>query len=406
MKRFSYILRCAWCIIFMLLTTPHANAQTDSILLQSMDSVEIGLLTCGAGDEVYSLYGHTAIRYHDKGREQDLAINYGMFSFKQKFFVPRFVFGLTDYEMGIIPFQTFVDEYHTARRWIIEQLLNLTREEKWAITQAIDENYRPENRVYRYNYFYDNCTTRARDMITDHIQGNVVYPINTHILASYRSMIHECTASYPWASFGNDLLLGVKADAKTNYNARQFLPDSLMQDFAHAIIIDTHGHRRALVDSTFHILYEPNLHGVAHSSLLKPITCALIFLLIVLTVCAIEWSTKRVWWGFDALIMILNGLAGFILFLMIFSKHPTVSLNFQILAICPLSLFFAYSAIKKLRQHQFPSYFKFWSALLLLFFALGYWQNYAEGMFIMALSLLIRMAWLYHSCKKLNKSTK
>ena len=81
----------------MLLTTVYTDAQTDNALLQSMDSVEIGLLTCGPGEEVYSLYGHTAIRYHDKGRDQDLAINYGIFSFKQKFFILRFVFGLTDY---------------------------------------------------------------------------------------------------------------------------------------------------------------------------------------------------------------------------------------------------------------------------------------------------------------------
>ncbi len=406
MKRFSYILRYAWSVIFMLLTTAHVNAQTDSILLRSMDSVEIGLLTCGPGEEVYTLYGHTAIRYHDKGRNQDLAINYGMFSFKQKFFILRFVFGLTDYEMGIVPFQSFVNEYHAAGRWIIEQILNLTREEKWAITQAIDENYRPENRVYRYNYFYDNCTTRARNMITDHIQGNVVYAVNTQTPVTYRSMIHQWTASHPWASFGNDLLLGVKADTQTDYNARQFLPDSLMQDFANAIVIDTHGHRRALVDSTFHILYEPDHDGIAHSSLPMPITCALIFLLIVLIVCAIERGTKRVWWPFDVLLMTLDGLAGLILFLMIFSKHPTVSLNFQILALCPLSIFFAYPTIKKLRSKQINPYLIFRSVLLLLFFVLGYWQNYAEGIYIVALSLLIRIAWLHYNCKKINKTTK
>ena len=406
MKRFSYILRYAWGVIFMLLTTTHVNAQTDSILLRSMDSVEIGLLTCGPGEEVYTLYGHTAIRYHDKGRNQDLAINYGMFSFKQKFFILRFVFGLTDYEMGIVPFQSFVNEYHAAGRWIIEQILNLTREEKWAITQAIDENYRPENRAYRYNYFYDNCTTRARNMITDHIQGNVVYAVNTQMPVTYRSMIHQWTASHPWASFGNDLLLGVKADTQTDYNARQFLPDSLMQDFANAIVIDTHGHRRALVDSTFHILYEPDHDGITHSSLPMPITCALIFLLIVLIVCAIERGTKRVWWPFDVLLMTLDGLAGLILFLMIFSKHPTVSLNFQILALCPLSIFFAYPTIKKLRSKQINPYLIFRSVLLLLFFVLGYWQNYAESIYIVALSLLIRIAWLHYNCKKINKTTK
>ncbi|WP_423809215.1 DUF4105 domain-containing protein, partial [Prevotella pectinovora] len=71
------------------------------------DSIRVSLLTCSPHDEIYSLYGHTAIRYEDKASKTDIVVNYGMFSFKKPFFVARFVLGLTDYEMGIQDFNDF-----------------------------------------------------------------------------------------------------------------------------------------------------------------------------------------------------------------------------------------------------------------------------------------------------------
>ena len=153
MKRFTTHLRIVFIAILLLMTTMPTFAQADSTMLKSMDSVRISLLTCGPGNQVYSYYGHTAIRYHDLARQQDIAINYGIFSFQKSYFILRFVFGLTDYEMGIEDFATFISTYSHRGSWVKEQVLNLTRKEKWAITQAIDVNYRPENRVYRYNYF-------------------------------------------------------------------------------------------------------------------------------------------------------------------------------------------------------------------------------------------------------------
>lgn len=157
-KRFRSLLRYIAPIIFLLLTYCNSmSAQQDSSLLQKMDSVEISLLTCQPRQSVYSLYGHTAIRIQnhcsDAGMGADLAVNYGMFSFSKPYFVLRFVFGLTDYEIGIETFQEFCPEYERVGCGVLQQQLNLNREEKLALLQAIDENYRPENRVYRYNYF-------------------------------------------------------------------------------------------------------------------------------------------------------------------------------------------------------------------------------------------------------------
>lgn len=399
MKRLKWNFRVSLLFIFISLTCRSAHAQADSAILKSMDSVRISLLTCGPGNQVYSLYGHTAIRFQDIGRDQDLVINYGMFSFHQRFFIIRFVFGLTDYEMGIVPFTDFLSEYAGEGRWVKQQTINLTREEKMAITQAIDENYRPENKTYRYNYFYDNCTTRARDMITDHINGSVLYHEDRSTVNSYRSMVHQWTTEHPWARLGNDLLLGVKADSRTNPAERQFLPDSLRKDFDDALIINKDGSRRALVAQTAWLI-PPVDKSAAKEFPLSPLQCALILLAVTLAVCAMEWYRRKIYWGYDALLMAADGAAGLILLAMVFSQHPTVSLNTQILLFCPLSLVFLYAVIKKLRHHRIHHYLNLWALMIVLFLILYIVQKYEAAVGIVALSLLIRISSLRMLCRK------
>ena len=237
MKRLDSLLRILFLAVFVFLT-PGVRATGDGSRDHGMDSVEISLLTCSPGNEVWSLYGHTAIRLRDPARQQDLAVNYGMFSFGQKYFALRFVFGITDYEMGIQPFPMFLMEYARNGRGVVQQTLRLSPGEKAAILQAVYENYLPANRTYRYNYFYDNCTTRARDMLVGHLDGRVAYAVDPAVTTSYRDMIHQWNAGHRWARFGNDLLLGVRADAPTDHAQQQFLPDSLRHDFARATVID------------------------------------------------------------------------------------------------------------------------------------------------------------------------
>ena len=220
---------------------------TRDTTLAAMDSVEFCLLTCQPHDEIYSLYGHTALRYHDLRSKQDWAFNYGVFNFKAPYFVLRFVFGLTDYELQAVPMSYFVEEYRRFGSEVTEQVLNLTPEEKAALYYALAENVQPQNKIYRYNYFYDNCTTRARNIVERCIKGALQYPPSERDgEVTYREMVHACTAQHPWATFGNDLLLGVKSDLPTDMSQQEFLPANLMQDFAQAYILNPDGSRRPL----------------------------------------------------------------------------------------------------------------------------------------------------------------
>lgn len=400
MKRFKRNLIKTTLIFFLLLTHQiSALCQTrESSLQPEMDSVEISLLTCGPRPAVYSLYGHTAIRYQDKAHGTDIVINYGMFSFGKPFFVLRFVFGLTDYEMGIEYFSDFLAQYSPSGCGVRQQTLNLTSKEKAAIAAAIDENYRPENRVYRYNYFYDNCTTRARDIITSHIDGTTMYKREADSEATFRSMIHKYNETHRWARFGNDLLLGVKADRPTTLSEQQFLPENLSNDFATAEIVGN-GTRRNLVSNDILIL--PHTQDVGSDSFpLSPTVCmaSLAALIVLLTLA--ECRTKANFWLLDTILMLADGLCGLILLAMVFSQHPTVSLNLQILLLNPMSAIMLVPTIKALRRQRANLWLKAWAACIILFIAGGFIQSYAEGMYFVALSLLFRYSVKIHLFKK------
>ena len=135
MKQKLYLIYI-WVLFLLALPTNHVQGQ-EGQLNANLDSIDISLLTCGPGNESYSYYGHTAIRIHDKHDQRDVVVNYGMFSFEQKHFVWRFIFGLTDYQMGMVSFADFMKEYEKENRWVQEQLLNLTPKEKEDIVKEI-----------------------------------------------------------------------------------------------------------------------------------------------------------------------------------------------------------------------------------------------------------------------------
>lgn len=390
MKRFYQLLSLATVFVLSL----NAKAQnTDSMMISRMDSVEISLLTCSPHEAIYSLYGHTAIRINDQRNGEDLAVNYGLFSFEKPHFVLRFLFGLTDYEMGIEPFEAFCRQYRYYGSSVTQQVLNLTNEEKWNIVKAVNINYMPENSVYRYNYFYDNCTTRAVDMLTTHLaDAHVVFEGEQQKYPSFREMVHGCLPHHPWNRFGNDMLLGVKADCKTTLREHQFLPANAMDDFRHAMIVGQDGSNRPLVLRE-EIVVPEGAQDVWKDFPLSPKDVFLIVLAITVLITLLEAFTRKVLWGYDALLMILCGLAGIVLFLMLFSQHPTVRVNLLLLLLNPLPLFFIWRMIRRARKRLPDRQYAGWIILICLFFIGGIWQHYAEGIFLLASSLLIRNVW-------------
>lgn len=331
------------------------NATVGAQSMTNPDRIQISLLTCSPGKEVWAQYGHTAIRYYDKESGEDLAINYGIFSLDQTYFIPRFVLGMTDYRMGVQPMDMFLAQYSYEGRGVVEQVLNLSAEDKEVIYKALQENMKPENVVYRYNYFFDNCTTRARDMLVNHLHGKVVYPPAEED-ATFRSMIHNWNNKYEWSQFGEDLLLGVNADRKTTKSEQQFLPENLRSDFDKARY-----NGKPLVKET-NVLLDAETEVAEPVFPLSPLSIALIFAVISLVMMLFSYRRQQVYWAWDLALMLTSGLMGIIFFVMIFSQHPCVSLNFILLFFNPLPLFFLYSTIKKKKV----IWWKIWGVLIIL----------------------------------------
>ena len=380
-----------------LANTPNASTYEPTWL----DSVDISLLTCGPGQEVWSYYGHTALRIEDKSHGTDLAVNWGMFSFNQDYFILRFVFGLTDYQVGIFPMDRFIEEYRSEGRWVKQQKLALTRGEKLRILFAIEKNNMEENRTYRYNFFYDNCTTRARDMIVNHLGPHDTDFKNVNAQSTYRTEIHRWNENHRWARFGNDLLLGYKADTPINKEQWEFLPENLYKDFEvearkdtsvqtdkHVGTYPTKDSYIKLVDSTFYVVPPQATTEISESITPRMVSLCILAFIVLLSI--IEWKGKKNFWWLDTTLLTITGLPGLILLAMVFSQHPTVQANFQILILNPLNLIFVWSATKQLRRKGYHWYLTLWGGLVILALYLQIWQDYAEGMVILALSLLIR----------------
>ena len=369
-------------LTLILVSSAPVAAQED---IPPMDSVEFSLLTCQPHDEVYSLYGHTAIRYHElRPGGLDWAFNYGVFDFKKPHFVARFVFGLTDYELGAYPYKYFVKEYRRFGSMVTEQVLNLTDEEKMALHDALAINLRPENKIYRYNYFYNNCTTKARDIIESCINGKVEYAGREDYTPSYRDIVHSMTRNNPWSRFGNDLLLGIKADWKTDLRQQEFLPGNLLYDFDHAQIYSNGSYRPLIKERR--IAVPAGVQIIESGFPLTPLACAAILLAVGIVIFFFEWRKKRVFVLWDVLLMMTTGTIGIVLTLMLLSQHPTVSLNLQIILCNPLPWLFLWPVIRG-RETR---YWKITAILAVLFLIGSFFQCYAEGIHVLALCLLMQ----------------
>ncbi|HEY6915742.1 MAG TPA: DUF4105 domain-containing protein, partial [Paludibacter sp.] len=187
-----------FCIFLCII---NINAQQISI----SDSAVISLITCSPGEEVYSKFGHTAIRINDSSKGLDLVFNYGIFSFETANFYLKFIKGETDYQLGVYETAYFLPEYKQRNSSVWEQILNLTVPEKRNLINLLITNYQPENRIYRYNFIFDNCATRPRDKIMEALQGYVKFQPNNDS-KTFRQWVGVYVGTDTWLKFGIDVV--------------------------------------------------------------------------------------------------------------------------------------------------------------------------------------------------------
>jgi hypothetical protein len=200
--------------------------------------IKVSLLTCSPGAELYSIFGHTAIRVKSNSNF-DIIYNYGTFDFEDPDFYKNFVKGKLDYFVSAEKFEMFMREYEYENRGVIEQDLNMTCDERYKLFNALRENSKEENKYYKYQYLFDNCSTRPRDIIIKGFNDRVSFKnILPDPPPTYRDMIHEYLdrGKQYWSEFGIDLLLASRIDRKVSNLNGMFLPDYLMKGFDSATV--------------------------------------------------------------------------------------------------------------------------------------------------------------------------
>lgn len=365
---------------------------------QTADSTRISLLTCASGGEIYSLFGHTAIRYENFTRGIDAVFNYGMFNFNAPNFVFRFALGETDYQLGVTDYQRFTDEYSYQGRDVWQQTLNLTPDEKERLTRLLEENYRPENRVYRYNFFYDNCATRPRDLIEKAIDGTLQYADNMtedNTGVSFRDLLHKYSEGHLWSRFGMDLCMGSLADKPINRRLMMFVPFYVQQFFNSAQIINKEGQARPLVSGEEKIVITGFTDADHRSGGISPMQASLLLFILVTAATIYGIKRRKTLWGLDLVLFFCAGAAGCILaFLALFSQHPAVSPNYLLFVFHPFHLFCLPWMINKVRKGRKSRYMALNCIVLTLFILL--WaiipQRFDFAVLPLALCLLVRSA--------------
>lgn len=401
MKRLLHIILLA-LLLPMVPSASSGQVPSDGFIVVDT-SVVASLLTCSPGEEIYELYGHTAIRMRwteargDSASTYDAVFNFGVFDFNQPHFTWHFTLGECNYIVVPALTSQFLMEYERRGSSVTEQVLALRPYEAVGLLHALDSVSRPENRTYLYNIFRNNCTTKARDIIEESIYGEVRYAVQPR-RNTFRTILHEFTDGHPWAREGNDLLLGATVDTAITERDEMFSPIYMMH-YADGAFIDADqlGMRPLVAERRELLAANPERQAaVAARQSFIPLTPAVVgwgVLVLGLLIALWEWRRGRVCWPMDAVLMTLQGLAGVLLtFMALFSQHPGVASNWQVWVLNPLPLLFVPLVLRADIRGQRCMYHRFavlWlGAFVVLYFILP--QHFSQIILPVALLLLSR----------------
>lgn len=191
----------------------------------------ISVLTCGAGGELYSVFGHSALMVTDNDTGDSVIYNFGMFDFETPFFYYKFVRGDLDYYLGTESANWFMYAYTEEERTVVSQKLYLTDAETKRIINELDTLMLPENRAYKYKFIKDNCTTALRDLILNNVDYDKSMN-NAHTGITYREYLNDCLYSMPWTKLGINFIMGSRTDREADFYGSLFLPYIFMEGLA------------------------------------------------------------------------------------------------------------------------------------------------------------------------------
>lgn len=335
----------------------------------------VSLLTCTPGSELYSTFGHSAMRVRDSLSNTDIIFNYGTFDFNDPDFYEKFVKGKLLYFVSVDSLSNFLIEYEYFNRGVTEQVLKLDCGSIDTLVAALYENAKEENRYYLYDFTYDNCTTRLRDIL-ENVSGHKLQTKNIIPAAgtSFRDMIHEYLdkGRQYWSKLGIDILLGSPLDRNVTNREAMFLPDYLFKAFDSSNI-----NGEPLVSGKRQLLPAP-LNNESKSFFSPGILLTLLF--IIIAIASFFLRQRTILKAFDVFFFGLLGLLGILLLFMWFgTNHPMCRNNLNLLWAIPTHLPLAIMLLnpKKWVRNYFRLIFYFSLLLAVAWFFLPQEMNTA-----------------------------
>lgn len=366
---------------------------------------ELSVITCGPGtDQLYASFGHSAFRVRDIPNKIDRVYNYGTFDFDTPNFYVKFARGKLLYMLSAYDFGRFLQSYHRENRWVKGQVLDLEPEDVQKVFDFLENNALPENRFYKYDFFYDNCSTKLYEVLETVLGDRLIFENEFEVRdLSQRDLISLYTYNQPWGDFGIDLALGADIDRKATGREYMFLPDYVFEAFECIEIADEsleefsakqeeaelEGVRedgdgvgfdddnmesarkresKPIVKRTEEILLSYPGEDIDDS--IRPMQIGGIFLLLVLLITFFDHRNGKRTRIFDGILFITTGLAGVVMLLLWFATDHTATVNnFNILWAFAPNLLMAFILQRKPRL----SYWYVFTLLLLLDVLVALW---------------------------------
>ena len=359
---------------------------------QLTENTEISIITIGPGNNLNDSFGHNGFRV--KNEYLDVVYDYGRYPFNDPDFYLNFAQGKLKYLMGAANTRDIVGLYKQQNRTIKEQVLNLNQDQKEVLLNYLGNNYKPENRPYLYDFFYDNCATKMRDVSETVLNGDIEYKTSKiYKKETFRDLIQNKLYWNSWGSFGIDIALGSVIDKTASPREYMFLPENIFIFFEEASFKSSN--KPVIKESK--ILYTQEGDFEKGSFFTSPIfILSIVSLGILFVTFKDNKSAKRTKW-LDAVLFTLTGAIGLLLLLLWFATdHSATAYNYNLLWACPISLIALFQVLKKAPKRWFISYLKFlviMLCLMTLHWFIGV-QVYAYGLIPLLIALAVRYVYL------------
>ena len=356
-------------LILSSLLITSSKGQTQSIKLSS--KAEITVITAGPGQaELFTAFGHSAFRVFDPENGIDWVYNYGTFDFDQPNFYLNFAKGHLNYKLSRYQYQQFKTTYIYYNRSLYDQVLNLNQVQKQRLFDFLENNNLPENQYYLYDYFYDNCSSRIRDVLISVFGDDLTFD-HSYLKVDYnfRELVDIYNKEQPWGNLAIDICLGLPMDKRLESDEYMFLPDYIFEAFSHASLKNDSS-TAPLVKRTI-TTYESIL-APSMASKITPVIAFWAFFILMAIITFIGWEKNIYKKGIDIGFFSLIGIFGWLFFLLWVATDHASAYNHNLLWAVPVHFPIVLLLLKRNPPNWLLKYFMVVMVLMLVILLLWY----------------------------------